>query len=81
MSKLIRVSDLAANKLESLSKLTGESKQKIFDRALTFYSYEQKLKKANEQYATLKKNTKAWKAMQEEYKAWDVTLEDGIKDD
>ncbi|MCF7899605.1 hypothetical protein K9L05_03085 [Candidatus Babeliales bacterium] len=81
MSKLIRISDISADKLESLSKLTGQSKQKIFDKVLTLYTYEQTLKKANEQYAVLKKNKKAWKEMQEEYKDWDVTLGDGAKDD
>ena len=71
MSKIIKISDLAANKLESLSKLTEQSKQKILDRAVTFYVYEQILKKANEQYAVLKKNSKAWKEMQEELKSWE----------
>lgn len=81
MSKLMRISDLAANKLESLSKLTGQSRQKILDRAVMLYVYEQTLKKANEQYAALKKNSKAWKEMQDECRAWDVTFEDGLKND
>lgn len=81
MSKLMRISDLAVTNLESLSKLTGQSKQKILDKAITFYMYERTLKKANEQYATLKKDSKAWKMLQDEYKAWDATLVDGLEDD
>lgn len=79
MSKLMRISDLAANKLESLCKLTGQSKQKILDKAVTLYAYEQTLKNANEQYAALKKDSKAWREMQKEYELWDITLQDGDK--
>lgn len=81
MSKLMRIGDATAGKIESLSKLTGLSKQNILDKAVTLYAYEQTLKKANEQYATLKKDSKAWKEMQEEFRAWNATLEDGLKDD
>jgi hypothetical protein len=81
MSKLMRIGEATAGKIESLSKLTGLSKQKILDEAITAYVYEQTLKKANEQYAALKKDRKAWKEMQEEHKAWNVVLKDGLKDD
>jgi len=77
----MRISDLAVDKLESLSALTGQSKQKILDQALTRYVYEQTLKRANEQYAALKEDSKTWKEIQEELGDWDVTLEDGLKDD
>ena len=81
MSKLMRISDLTVERLESLSKLTGQSKQKLMDRAVTIYTYELMLKRSNEQYAALKKDPKAWKEMQEEQEAWDVTLMDGLEDD
>ena len=81
MSKLMRISDSSAINLESLSKLTGQSKQRILDKAITLYVYEQTLKKANAQYATLKKDSKEWKKMQAEQKAWDATIADGLKDD
>ncbi len=80
MSKITRISDKAAHKLESLSKLTGLSKQKILDQAITRYVYEQILKKANEQYAALNKDPQAWKELQEELEVWDVTLADGFND-
>ena len=81
MSKLIRISDPAAQKLESLSKLTGQLKQKLLDQAVTFFVYEQTLKKANEQYRVLKNDPESWKAFEDEYKEWDITLSDGLKDD
>jgi hypothetical protein len=58
MSKLIRIGGAAAEKLESLCKMTGLSKQKLLDKALVAFSYDQILKKANEQYAALRKNPK-----------------------
>ncbi|MFA6262825.1 MAG: hypothetical protein WCW33_04525 [Candidatus Babeliales bacterium] len=81
MSKLIRIGDETIVKLEALSKLTGLSKQKLLDKAIVAFSYEQILKKANEQYAALRKDPRAWKEMQAEREDWDVTLADGIKDD
>jgi len=77
----MRISDSTIEKLESLSKLTGESKQKLIDRAITLYVYEQTLKAANRQYAALKKDPEAWKEMKEEYAEWDITLNDGLEDD
>jgi len=81
MSKLMRINDSTVEKIEELSKITGQTKQKIMDRAITIYSYEQMLKKANEQYAILKSDPQAWKEMQHEREAWDTTLMDGLKDD
>ncbi len=81
MSKLMRISDSTVEKLESLSKLTGQSKQKLMDQAVILYTYEQTLRMANQQYAALKKDPKAWKEMQEEREEWDITLKDGLDDD
>lgn len=81
MSKLMRISDLTAEKLETLSKLTGQSKQKLMDRAIVVYEHEQILKKANEQYKVLKSDSRAWKEMEKEREEWDVTLSDGLKND
>ena len=81
MSKLMRISEIAAEKLESLSNLTGQSKQKILDKAVELYVYEQLLKKANDQYAAIKADPLAWKEMHEETSEWDCTLSDGLKND
>ncbi len=81
MSKLIRISDPSSEKLESLSKLTGQSKQKLLDQAVTFFVHEQILKKANEQYRALKNDPEEWKSFEDEYNEWDVTLTDGLKND
>ena len=81
MSKLMRINDTTVSQLESLSKLTGQSKQIIMERAITLYAYEQIIKKANEQYAALKNDVKTHRQMQEEQADWDATLSDGLNDD
>lgn len=81
MSKLIRISDPSAQKLESLSELTGQSKQKLLDQAITLFAHEQILKKANEQYTLIKNDPQAWKELEDERKEWDITLADGLNDD
>jgi predicted DNA-binding protein len=81
MSKLIRISNVAAEKLESLSNLSGKPKQKIIEEAVIRYAHEQILKKANEQYAAIKKDPKIWQEMQNELNAWDVSVIDGLDND
>lgn len=81
MSKLMRISDASVERLNDLSNLTGEPKQKIIDHAILLYQHEQLLKKANQQYVALKKDPIAWQEIQQENDDWDAVLSDGIKDD
>jgi predicted transcriptional regulator len=81
MSKLVRVSDEAYSKLDQISKKIGSSKQDVIDTALNNLERETILKQANDAYSELKKNRKEWLEYQEELSLWDVTLEDGLKDE
>ncbi len=81
MSKLMRISDASVDALNDLNLLTGESRQKILDKAIALYKHEQLLLNANEQLAALKKDPVAWKQMQEEQEDWNVTLLDGLSDE
>lgn len=80
MSKMFRISEHSAKKLEDLSKLIKKTKQKILDQALDRYMREILLKKANEQYAILKKDKKFIKEEKEELELWNSTLQDGFDD-
>lgn len=62
------------HELDELSKMTGDSKQKLMERALQNLAKKLFIIKANEEYLLLKKNKQAWKELQEEQEAWDVTL-------
>ena len=81
MSKLMRISDASIDALNDLNLLTGESRQKILDKAIARYKHEQLITKADEQLVALKKDPVAWKQMQEELEEWDVTLWDGMSDE
>ena len=81
MSRLVRISDQAASDLESLCRSSGDTKQKIMERALKRYLFEQTMKKANEQYAKLRDDAVASGELDEEVAGFDVTLQDGLNDD
>lgn len=81
MSKMMRISEKTAKNLMQLAKDTRKSKQIILEKAIELYARDQFLKKANEAYAKLKKNKRAWKEDRKELEAWDITLSDGLSDD
>lgn len=78
---MMRISDFAAEQLDELAKLTGESKQKLMDKALASLARYSFIQKGNEQYAALKKDKKAWKELLNEREEWDVVLLDGLEDE
>ena len=51
--------------------------QAILDLAVEEYRRQRFLEEANEAYAALRRNHKAWKAELSERKEWDATLADG----
>lgn len=80
MSKLIRISDSAFEKLQKLEQETGESKQEIIEKQLEKRMRENLLKKGNEAYERLKKNPKAWQEELEERAVWQQADNDGLED-
>lgn len=81
MSKIMRISDSTAQNLDELAKATGDSKQALLERAVQAYVRKQFIKKANEDYAELKKDPKAWAELQKEQEEWNITLSDGLNDE
>lgn len=77
----MRISDFAAEQLDELAKLTGESKQKLMDKALASLARYSFIQKGNEQYAALKKDKKAWNDLLNEREEWEATLSDGLNNE
>ncbi len=76
---MMRISEETYYQLQHLSKEYGKSKQDIMAQAIKKLKNELFLKRANQEYAQLKKqDPAAWKEMEEEAKLWDVTLTDGL---
>lgn len=73
----VRVSNKTAKILKDITSETGQSMQKVLDRAVEDHRRNLFLKEANEAYAALKNNPDQWKDELEERKAWSHTLTDG----
>lgn len=81
MSKLIRVSDQAYDKLSEIAQKGGFSRQEIIDQAIKKLERDALLKQANEAYAAIKKDPKKWQDEQEDLALWQATLNDGLEDE
>lgn len=80
MSKLIRISESAFEKLRQLEEASGKSKQTIIENILEKAMRENLLKKGNEAYERLRQDPKAWQEELEERQAWEQANNDGLED-
>lgn len=74
--RTVRIGDKAGRTLRLISTRTGETMQKVLDRALESYRRQVFLDDANSAFAALKSDKRAWAAEVEERAAWDITLGD-----
>ncbi len=81
MSKLVRVSDEAYSRLNSIARVAGISKQEVLDSALEKWEKDMLLKQANVAYDAMRKNKQEWEEEQEELQLWDTALDDGLQDE
>lgn len=81
MSKMMRISEVAAKQLDDLIEVTGQSRQKILEAALQAFAKHLFFKKNDVQYKALKKDKAAWNEFAKEMAEWDVTLNDGLEDE
>ena len=79
--KTVRVSSKTAETLKGIARETGDSVQKVLDRAVEEHRRTLFLEEANKAYAELKENPQQWKEEQEEREIWSYTLTDGQKVD
>ncbi len=73
----VRVSSKTAKTLKEIARETGDSVQKVLDRAVEEHRRVLFLEEANKAYAELKENPPQWKEEQEERELWSNTLIDG----
>lgn len=74
----VRISPRTHALLRQLAKEADESMQAILDKAVERYRREAFLRAANNDYAALKRNPKAWRKALKERSLWEQTLADGI---
>jgi hypothetical protein len=78
---MLRISKGAHRILKEVSAATGEPMNSILDKALEEYRRKRFLEKANEAFAALKMDPKAWIEEIKERRAWERTLGDGLEKD
>ncbi len=77
----VRVSSRAHGLLQEMARAEGVSMQEVLDEAVETYRRQQLLRATNEAYAAVRKNAKAWGAVQAERAEWDTTVADGLEAD
>lgn len=77
MSKMMRISDETAEKLNYLSENTGKTKLEIMEEAIELLAKKKFFKELNDGYKKLSKNQEYLDEIEE----WDQTLLDGLEDD
>ena len=77
----LRISKDAHQILREISEATGEPMNSVLDKALEEYRRKRFLEKANQAFAALKMDPKAWMKEMEERRAWEDTLGDGLEKD
>jgi predicted DNA-binding protein len=75
----VRVSQDTHAKLRQLASETGRPISAVVEEAAERYRREVFLEKANEEYARLRANDRAWEAERAERQALDGTLKDGLE--
>lgn len=80
MTKIVRISKNAYDKLNKLEVEIGASKQVIIEQALDKLMRENLIKRANKAYEKLKSNPQAWQEELEERATWESTITDGLED-
>lgn len=81
MSKLIRVSEEAYEKLSEIAQKGGFSRQQVIDQAINKLEREAILKQANDAYAAMRRDPKMLQEHEEELALWESTMNDGLEDE
>ena len=77
---IVRIREETKIILQGLAAQTGKPMQTILDLATEEYRRQRFLQEANEAFAALRKNPKAWQAELSERKEWDATMADDQED-
>ena len=77
-STTVRINPTSHIILRRIAKQSGESMQSALTKAVELYRRKNFLQMANEAFAAIRKNPKAWQEELKEREDWDLTLLDDI---
>mgnify|MGYP001128086474 CR=1 FL=1 len=81
MSATVRVSEETHRALKEISEARQESMTDVLAEAVERLRREELIRRTNEAYAALQKDSKAWEELLSERAEWDLTLMDGLEDE
>ncbi len=79
MAVQVRVNEETHAIIRDLAKESGESMQRIIDKAVERYKRELFLESLNEDFKNLRENETEWACELEERRLWENTLLDGVE--
>jgi len=80
VSTTVRISRASWQVLRQIAAQADEPMLTVLDKAIEAYRRQCFLQKANEAYAVLRENPGAWQEEIAERKVWDITSENGLKE-
>lgn len=75
----VRIKEESHAILQHLAAVSGQSMRSILEKAIEDYRRKLFLEQANQSFAALRNDSKAWKEEQKEREIWDTTLSDGLE--
>ena len=79
LTHVVRISPESHAKLRELANQVEKPMVTVLEKAIEEYRRAQFLRRANEDFARLRKDSKAWREETRERKAWDKTIADGLE--
>ena len=74
----VRISDSAREILREMAQVEGRPMQALLEEAIETFRRKRFLEQVNAAYASLRRDAKAWEAVERERREWDRTLLDGL---
>ncbi len=74
----VRISDSAREILREMAQGEGRPMQALLEEAIETLRRKRFLEQVNAAYASLRRDAKAWEAVERERREWDRTLLDGL---
>jgi predicted transcriptional regulator len=74
----VRITEKTRDTLRRLARAKKQTMQLVLEQAVETYRHKHFLEQLNQDFATLKKDDKAWAELKKEYDLWDTTIDDGL---
>ena len=81
MAQTARISSRSDALIQEMVSLTGYTKVEVIERALEIYRRNERMRRMNEAYQTLKSDKSAWEEELKEREELEGTMDDGFEEE